>query len=197
MTYVLCMETTTTRAHTPVEVALWGDRYFERQVDNKCGRHALNNMIGGPQFLDENLLAVCMDVVATTGERPEEHARSDGWYSHGVLAAVFDRVAPPMGRLLDRPLHCSSYHALAQNPHCLGAIVNHSNAHWTAIIKHAGALWHVNSQTWPKILSCTAYEQLLQLNPMTFVLVANELVHKHSVWCSHEKSPKSTMVLDF
>ena len=78
-----------------------------------------------------------MDVVATTGEDPAQHANVYGWYSHGVLAAVFDRMYPPFGRLLDRPLHSSSFHVFASNPLVLGAVVNHSNAHWTAVVKHA------------------------------------------------------------
>jgi hypothetical protein len=154
--------------------ALWAGRYFERQSDNKCGRHALNNVLGGPQFLDIDLQSACMDVVSRTGEFPLQHARSDGWYSHGVLAAVFDRLAPPAARLIDRPLLGNSFYALLSNTRMLGAIVNHSNVHWTAIVKHAACVWHVDSRTWPILLTGETYKQLLERNPMTFVLVTSD-----------------------
>ncbi|CAK0857548.1 unnamed protein product, partial [Prorocentrum cordatum] len=38
--------------------ALWGDRYLERQGSAPvCGRHALNNLLGAPQFSDGDLEA--------------------------------------------------------------------------------------------------------------------------------------------
>ena len=77
-------------------------------------------------------------------------------------------------RLLLRPLHSSSYQTFLATPQCLGAIVNHSNVHWTAIVKHGDLVWHVNSQTWPAILTSQAFEELLQRCPMTFVIVAND-----------------------
>ena len=76
--YMHAVQTAHVCGASPVSAALWGDRYFERQEENKCGRHALNNIIGGPQFLDSDLIAACMDVVAAVGGDPNDHARTDG-----------------------------------------------------------------------------------------------------------------------
>ena len=116
----------------------------------------------------------CMDIVTTTGDDARNHAKQDGWYSHGVLAKVLDQFMPPIGRLLDRLLPSGSYHAFATDPKCLGGIVNHGNPHWTAIVKNVGCEWHVNSQMWPVLLNAETYQQLLLSNPLTFVLVAND-----------------------
>lgn len=46
---------------------LWGDRYFEKQQGARCGQHALNNLVGGPQFNASDLAEGCKQVVAEIG----------------------------------------------------------------------------------------------------------------------------------
>ena len=125
-------------------------------------------------MLDSDLLASCVDIVTTTGDDERNHARADGWHSHGVLVKLFDRFMPPVGRLLDRPLPSTSFNVFAADEKCLRAIVNHGNLHWTAIVKPANCVWHVNSQTWPVLLTEHTYQKLLEHNPFAFVFVRND-----------------------
>ncbi|CAK0793904.1 unnamed protein product, partial [Prorocentrum cordatum] len=91
--------------------ALWGDRYLERQGSAPvCGRHALNNLLGAPQFSDGDLEVARGIVVAQTDDPPDLHVSDGGWYSHSVLATAF-----------------------TSSDDMLGALVNHNNVHWSAI----------------------------------------------------------------
>ena len=127
-------------------------------------------------MLDNDVMAACVDIVAITGDDARNHARADGWYSHCVLTKVFDRFMPPVVRLLDRPLPSTSFHVFASDAKCLGALVNHGSRHWTAIVKHAECVWHVDSMTWPILLTEHTYQELLLRIPLTFVLVSNEYI---------------------
>ena len=44
--------------------ASWTDRYFEGQTLAHCGMHALNNLVGGPQFTPPDMATACVQVVA-------------------------------------------------------------------------------------------------------------------------------------
>jgi len=62
----------------------WRNRYFERQESAECGRHALNNLMGGSQFLREDMEGAAREVLAV-GEQARDHIGAGGWYSHSVL----------------------------------------------------------------------------------------------------------------
>ena len=155
-----------------VESDLWGDRYFERQEQARCGKHAVNNVIGGPQFLEADLRTAAMQVIAETDEDSQEHVRENGWYSHSVLARALQNAIPPQWRLLLAPLATTAYENLQQHEQIYGAVVNENNAHWSAIVKHAGHLWHVDSGSRPIILDYLRFCTLLQRFPMTFAVVS-------------------------
>ena len=78
---------------------IWGDRYWEGQDRMMCGRHALNNLFGMPQFDDNSLAVACAEVVAVTGEDEANHKSHDGCYSHGVFAKAIDLTNPPVWRM--------------------------------------------------------------------------------------------------
>ena len=71
------------------------DRYFEQQSLARCGMHALNNLVGGPQFVPDDLERACAQVVAESGEPVTDHATSTGWFSHSVLGSVLQELIPP------------------------------------------------------------------------------------------------------
>ena len=153
----------------------WGDRFFERQTPGlaQCGKHALNNVFGGPQFLPVDMKDACMRVLAATGEDPEQHTRNNGWYSHSVLAEACDAVADATGvRLEVRPLylHPTTIH----DARCRGAVVNIHNVHWTAIVKHGDEFWYVDSCGSPKRMMMGDFEVLLQQHPSTFAVVSSD-----------------------
>ena len=81
----------------------WADRYFEKQEGAACGKHALNNLCGGPQFVDDDMVVACSQVLAETGEEENDHRSGHGWYSHSVLARVVQNFVPPAMRLLTGP----------------------------------------------------------------------------------------------
>ena len=157
-------------AHADLD--LWADRYFERQEEAHCGKHALNNVIGAPQFLEVDLHTAAMQVLAETDENPQEHIRDNGWYSHSVLARALQNAIPPQWKLLLAPLATTAYENLLRDEGIFGAIINENNVHWSAIVKHAEHLWHVDSQTRPKRIDDTRYRAILHRFPMTFAIVS-------------------------
>jgi hypothetical protein len=137
------------------DFALWGSRYFEGQEDMKCGRHAVNNLIGGPQFIDQNLESAGSQVCAEYGEPRSMHMSSNGWYSHSVLAKLFDVTSPPLGHLFLRPATESDYHIVLACDDYYGLLVNKGNVHWASIVLHAraGKLFYVDSCYFPTVIN--------------------------------------------
>ena len=79
--------------------AHWSDRYFEPQVEAHCGMHALNNLIGAPQFTQDDLQAATAQVIAETDEHISDHVAPGGWYSHSVLVSVLYRKRFHLGAM--------------------------------------------------------------------------------------------------
>ena len=159
----------------PKEQSLWADRYFERQGDAPvCGRHALNNLLGGPQFSDADLNIACDLVLAETGDSRSCHVSGGGWYSHSVLIVAFDTIAPPTWRMLGSPLLPSSWQHFSSCGGMVGVVLNHNGSHWSAICKHNGHVWHADSQCEPAVLGQEGYARLFRKHPMAFPVVANE-----------------------
>ena len=52
----------------------------------------------------------------------------------------------------------------------LGAIVNENGLHWSAIVKHDRALWHVDSCSRPVLLLPRTFAALLLRYPATFAI---------------------------
>ena len=160
-----------TFAHLGVTSSSWGNRYFERQSLARCGLHALNNIVGGPQFLPADLQAACVAICSETGETAAEHALPNGWYSHSVLARVIQETIPPRWRLELNPLSMADLHTFLLDPLVLGALMNENNLHWTALVKHVGLVWYVDSNAHPQILDSAALTTLLCKFPSCYALV--------------------------
>jgi hypothetical protein len=152
----------------------WGDRYVEQQQEARCGKHALNNVVGSPTFVDEDMEAACSEVLAETGDPQDYHLRVGGWYSHSVLGAVLQRTIPPMWRMLISPLEATDFPQVLHDDLIIGSVVNMDNHHWIGIAKHRGCLWKVDSKERPQVLSEGEYKALLRRHPLTFAIVSNE-----------------------
>ena len=126
---------------------LWNGRFYEEQEPGRafCGRHALNNLLGGPQFDDEALRIACATVCGITGDHEREHLARDGWYSHSVLAQAFDLLHPPPWRSLTDRVAPGTYDRYLHNEQFVGILLNHGNTHWTTITRWNSNLWHVDS----------------------------------------------------
>ena len=168
----------TFRPHSASSALLWNQRYFEKQTPMlaRCGQHALNNLVGGPQFTVEDLSAAAECVCSESFEPRENHISSNGWYSHSVLATVLQNTVPPRWRLLLNPLSEDFLLEFITDPLVLGALVNQSNVHWIAVVKHVSRLWIVDSLTEPTLVSESALVELLHDHPNTFPLVDNDSV---------------------
>lgn len=154
--------------------AAWGNMYFERQVEAQCGRHALNNLVGGPQFMPSDMERACQAVLAETGEEEHQHIAPGGWYSHSVLGEVLQHANPPTWRMLSAPLLHADYKRVSTDELLVGVLINHDNVHWSAVVRHDGHLWLADSLRQPVQLSEEAYMDLLKRYPMSFVVVRND-----------------------
>ena len=54
----------------------------------------MNNIFGGPQFVDNDMDVALVNVIQETGDDAAEHQRDNGWFSHGVLAEAMHLLAP-------------------------------------------------------------------------------------------------------
>ena len=152
----------------------WGNRYFETQDQAGCGQHALNNLLGGPQFTHDDLVLASTQILAETGDDPIEHVHYDGWYSHGVLATALQNTVPPRWRLLLNALLPALVFDFLHDATVLGALVNVNDAHWIAYVKHAGCSWLVDSKTHPVPLSEADFLDYLCVYPCTYPLEEND-----------------------
>ena len=152
------------------------EKVGEREGGGKktVGQHALNNVLGGSIVEREALQAAAQRVVRRTNESEGEHIRPGGWYSHSALVDTLQHTANGQWKVLFNRLTPDQYAPLLQDPLALGAIVNENNAHWVALVKHDGLLWHVDSQHSPKVLDEAGFMQCLERFPDTFALARRE-----------------------
>ena len=129
---------------------------FERQEESRCGKHSLNNALGGEKdirFTNEDLKGACDTVVFESlipdreGGVPsdptvhEDHMGEDGWDSERVLAEILRRSL--QYELCLEPLHRNPY-ALWEDD-VVGAVANQNNVHWVAVKKVEAGIWLLNS----------------------------------------------------
>ena len=151
-----------------------GTRYFEKQVRAECGRHALNNALGGPQFLHQDLVHAAAEILAETGEATHQHIRRRGWYSHSVLARVLQNTTPTRWKVLVCPIQCDQHTWFCQTPEVIGALINEKGCHWTALVKHAAAIWYVDSTATPQLLDEEDFIGCLLSYPSAFAITSHE-----------------------
>ena len=148
----------------------WNDFYFESQTQARCGQHTLNNLVGGPQFQHEDLVAASLQVWSVTGESPSDYVHSSDWYSHSVLATAIQNTMPPYWRWLLRPLLSSDVFVFTHISTVIKALANIENVHWVATVKYSAVLWLVDNQKQP---ICRSDEALLEISIAT---------HIHTLW---------------
>ena len=153
----------------------WGDRFFEKQKDSECGRHALNNVLGRAVFSHEDLRRTAKNVVESVGGHESEHVKKSGWYSHGVLANAL--LTQTGFKLLFQKLDQTPYEAFMADDLVSGALVNQDNYHWIALVKHNGLLWEVDSRYAPAPLDKTGFSATLKRYPDTFAIVQQGYVY--------------------
>jgi hypothetical protein len=103
----------------------------------------------------------CNDIIAESGDVENEHRQGDGWYSHAVLQAALQRIVPPLWALSLQPLRRHGYDEFVAAADVIGAVVNQDNVHWSAIVKHAGSVWDVDSSSQPVLLDAGSFSSLI------------------------------------
>ena len=152
------------------DALLWGDRYFEVQEQMKCGRHAVNNVLGAPQYVDADLDRACDMLLAElpVADHRSTHARPNGWYSHSVLAKLFELTLPCKWMLLFKPVEPGSYDTFMMDESMQGILINKNNIHSTCIAKHSGHCFYVDSLYFPRRITAANFSRIMQLYPMSF-----------------------------
>ena len=136
--------------------------------------HAVNNLVGGPHLSPADLETACAQVVAETGESMADHATNTGWYSHSVLWRVLQETIPPRWRLRLSPMDTAEIFHFCEDNLIYQVLINQNGQHWTAVVKHAGILWHVDSCDVPRIILDNEFEELLCHHPETYPLLESE-----------------------
>ena len=149
---------------------------FEKQAAMRCGRHALNNALGGEvTFQNSDLTAAC-DVVIAESWIPDDngqlsdpqdradHELANGWYSEAVLAMTLRRTM--QYQLLLLPLRDNPN--ILEDPTVAGAIVNLHNAHWVALKRVDGNIWLLDSCRRPVQLPYEEYLAFVRSNKYSY-----------------------------
>ena len=111
--------------------------------------------------------------MAETGDPSSAHVYpKSGWYSHTVMAKVLDNVIRPDTRMLSRRVSSGDYGYMLTTAAVRGAVVNESNVHWTAIVKHDNALWYVDSQVPPpeRPLGMRSFVELVKQHNIFYIV---------------------------
>ena len=92
------------RWRLPSRSAPTWDGFFEKQIAARCGMHALNNLLGGTPYIEEEELSPACDTVLEESRYPDDqhghysielrsnHEDASGWYSSEVLAKALART---------------------------------------------------------------------------------------------------------
>ena len=153
---------------------IWGDRYWEVQSEAMCGQHALNNLLGGPQYQQADFVATVEEIVAVTGDDTSQHMNEHGWYSHGVLGEILQHTVPPRWRLATCRASIAQWDALKSEDTIVGALVNQKNAHWVSICKEASHVFYCDSKYAPHLIEADDWSDILQRFPDTYLVIAHD-----------------------
>ena len=144
-------------------------QFFERQVEARCGMHALNNVVGEAIFTTDDMshaIDVFLEENADLADDRSAHERPGGWYSVEVMAtALRSTFMAKRGRIMYElrleALHASPYMIDVQE--VVGAIVNRAGQHWFALRREGASIWKLDSmQRGPVQLSRAEYLALVQ-----------------------------------
>ena len=131
--------------------------------------------MGGPQFTDDDLDVACTMVVDQTGDPRDMHVSPSGWYSHSVLAEAVQNTVPARWQFELNRFPSSGHDKMRDDAQIVGALMSRGGgSHWTAIVKHDGALWDVDSFGSAVPLSTDTFQRLVAENPDTCALMVSE-----------------------
>ena len=133
----------------------------------------MNNLVGGPQYIDQDLDKACSEVAAELGEPLSLHCGRGGWYSISVLAKLFDMTSPCQFVLSSSPALPDMYQDFLLDDGKIGILVNIGDVHWVCMCKHAGKIFYVDSCYAPSVVDASEFGHILKQHPMSFHVSRN------------------------
>ena len=145
----------------------------------RCGKHALNNVLGGEHlFTNRDLEAACDLVIFESRipddngilnlEERENHIAVNGWYSEQVLAKALEATLHFKLGLLPLRLNVNQL----TEPGVVGAIVHQRNTHWLALKWVEDRVWRLDSVSHvPVPLSYEEYVRFVGQWPNSFPIM--------------------------
>ena len=131
-------------------------------------------MLGGPQYVLDDFTAATAEVMAETDEPKDWHMNAQGWFSHGVLAAVLQNTAPPQWRLTSRRATVGDWDALASEDSISGALINVRGQHWVSVCKHEGHAFYCDSMYAPHLIDAEDWAAILLRHPDASLVIAHD-----------------------
>ena len=158
----------------PLPVYVW---YFERQIQSRCGMHALNNALGERLVTPAIMRAACDRYLAMyPTENRAENEKPSGWYSMNVMVLAVEIVSKSLAARHERH-YGLRWEPLFRNPgvihQCVGAVANLRQQHWIALKSVDGQIWRLDSlDTAPKSMTELDYSWFIRANRGTYPLYA-------------------------
>ena len=131
-------------------------------------------MLGGPQYVLDDFTAATAEVMAETDEPKDWHMNAQGWFSHGVLAAVLQNTAPPQWRLTSRRATVGDWDALTSEDSISGALINVRGQHWVSVCKHEGHAFYCDSMYAPHLIDAEDWATILLRHPDASLVIAHD-----------------------
>ena len=133
--------------------------------------HALNNLLGGTPYIEEEELSLACDTVLEESRYPDDqhghysielrsnHEDASGWYSSEVLAMALSRTF--QYELVVHPLQDNPGELFAEQ--MIGALCHQDGPpkHWVALRVVAGQVWLLDSKKTPRALTRKQYEVIV------------------------------------
>ena len=176
--------------------------FFERQVDARCGLHALNNALGGMYLNIADMQNALEDYLVSSqreglNEQRSAHFKPSGWYSSEVMCHALNTASMHKKGRIE---HVLELKALYLHPHlihiCIGAIVNIDNKHWCALRSIGGQIWRLDSlNKHPEKLTQNEYIAFVNKRRAAYpIMMAENMASSSSA--SHENSSPVLPMVD-
>ena len=153
--------------------------YFERQLQSRCGMHALNNALGQRHFTVPTMRAACDRYLAMfPSEVRADNEKPSGWYSMNVMVLAVEAISKPLAARHER-YYDLRWEPLFRNPgvihQCVGAVANLRQQHWVALRSVEGQIWRLDSlDPAPKSMTELDYSWFIRANRGTYPIFATD-----------------------
>ena len=109
------------------------------QVAAQCGKHSVNNLLGGPEFSVGDFMRAAQECADWEGDPIEEHANASGNYSLSVVERVLSFHQNSTTCLNPLQLPDNIFEAYDQDDEQVFGLIIHSGQHYISIRHKGGA----------------------------------------------------------